>query len=111
MSVAEKVLAGRYPGMAIEVQRHSNPGYDIEVKEGQDIVRYVEVKGTTKEDPRFFISENERLFSLEHADRYNLVVVHDIDLIGGSYEVSQHEGAMDERFRLRPTQWEGVAPV
>lgn len=108
---AIEYLRVRYPGSAIEAMRHSNPGYDLRVGSPDDPIRFVEVKGTTTDQPVFFMSENERRFSVEHADRYTILLLADIDLDSDTFELHLHEGAIDARFSLAPVQWKGSFPA
>lgn len=103
-------LRFRYPGTEIEALSHSNPGYDIRIGPPDDPIRYVEVKGTTTGEPVFFLTENERQFSVEHADRYTMLLLADIDLDADTFELHLHEGAIDARFSLDPVQWRGSFP-
>lgn len=107
---AVEIVRERYPGMDVEVQAHSNPGYDLLVKHGGRIERYVEVKGTTADSPGFFISENERRFSAEHASMYSLVLIAEINFPSGSFVPFWHDGPIDERFSLRPTHYTATFP-
>jgi len=42
--LAVRIVQERYPGLTVTSQSHSNPGFDITVRDGSTIVRYVEVK-------------------------------------------------------------------
>jgi len=107
---AREYLRVRYPGTEVEVMPHSNPGYDLRVGQAEDPIRYVEVKGTTTDQPAFFMSENERQFSVRHAARYTMILLAEIDLDAETFELHLHEGAIDDRFSLAPVQWRGSFP-
>jgi hypothetical protein len=98
-------LAGRHPGAEIREMPHSNPGYDFEVGPASAIERFIEAKGTVARFVDFFISEGERVFSAENADRYSLAVVHSIDLESGTGTIVWFDGEIDGRFEMKPTQW------
>lgn len=107
---AREIVLSRFPGAVIDEMPHSNPGYDIVVREGDQVVRYVEVKGTTRESPAFLITENERNFSVQNGDHYSLVLVGEIDLTAESFVPYWHDGPIDDRFSLRPTGYTAVFP-
>jgi hypothetical protein len=98
-------LADRYGGADVREMPHSNPGYDIEVGLVEAIERFIEVKGTVAQYVDFFVSEGERAFSVEQADRYTLAVVHSIDLDEATGTIVWFDGEIDSRFELKPTQW------
>lgn len=109
IQTAVDYLIERFPDLPVEVLHHSNPGYDIRVGTSADIHRYVEVKGTQSPQPRFYLSEGERLFSEQNADRYLLLVVYDIDLDRGQHRLIVHEGVISDKcFVLEPLQWIGT---
>lgn len=96
-----------WPGAEIERQPHNNPGFDIRVGPADDVVRFVEVKGTTMPRPAFFLSEGERRFSVANAERYTALIVHSIDLARGAYELYRHDGAIAPSvFTLSTRQWQ-----
>ncbi len=109
VKVALGELGRRYPAAAIEQQPRNNPGFDVLVKVEGDPKRtvYVEVKGTTRQAPLFFLTDGELQFSLRHADQYRLIVVHAINLNGGTWRLLWHEGAISARtgFKLKTVQW------
>src|SRR5262249_23774274 len=101
-------LRKRYPTAHVENMPHNNPGYDIRVKEGGRIVRYVEVKGSLRPEPHFFMSEGERLFSHANDARYSLLVLYGIDRAKRTGSVLMRDGAVEgDAVTLRTTQWEG----
>lgn len=108
MSLAMRLLADGYPDAAVQQMPHNNPGYDILVIAGGQVQRYVEVKGTTLADPRFFMSENERAFSEANAAKYTLLVFYSMDLAAGTATVCSRDGAIfaDDPC-LQVMQWQG----
>jgi hypothetical protein len=99
----------RYPNAMVEPQPRNNPGFDILIQWSEPSVErlYVEVKGTTRAFPQFFMTEGELRFSQRHADRYRLIVIYKICLDSLTYEIFWHEGsvAAEAGFRLSPLQW------
>src|SRR5690606_14648522 len=63
--VAVEELRKKYPGASIIVKPRNNPGFDLLVRpqsaRGDDL--FVEVKGTTRGTPHFFMTEGEVQFS------------------------------------------------
>ena len=53
MKAAVEELKRAYPGRAVAVQPHNNPGFDILVGAADDPL-HIEVKGTQRESPKFF---------------------------------------------------------
>jgi hypothetical protein len=109
MILAREHVAARFPNAIVTSMPHNNPGYDIRVTEDGRVSRYVEVKGTTAPEPRFFLSENERQFSVDNADLYTLVVFSSIDLDAETAEVTtSRDGAIDRaEAALREVLWKG----
>lgn len=108
MRIALGEAQRQFPRHAIVRMPHNNPGHDVRVQDATGVHRYIEVKGTQAPMPRFFMSEGERLFSENHADRYILLVVYAIDLGSESHRVWQSEGRMlQSHFALVPVQWYG----
>ncbi len=104
--VALDELRRRYSGSTPEPQPRNNPGFDILLR-GSDPDLYVEVKGTERGAPLFFLTDGELEFSKHNPDRFRLIVVYDIQIDQGTYKVYWHEGAISSEggFRLRPVQW------
>ncbi|GAA0255665.1 DUF3883 domain-containing protein [Cryptosporangium japonicum] len=108
---AKKIIDIAWAPAEVEIQPHNNPGYDIRVGPPNKAVRYIEVKGTTFKYPRFFLSEGERLYSVNESERYTLLVIHSIDLEAQSFEVFQHDGAIEsEDFKMTTRQWHCEVP-
>lgn len=105
MELIEHELALRFPGQPIRRMPHNNPGYDFEVGPRHAVERYVEAKGTIAGYVHFFVSEGERQYSINHADRYTLAVAHSLDLAARTGVVEWFDDAIDGRFVLEPTQW------
>ena len=104
--VALDELRRRSSGSTPEPQPRNNPGFDILLR-GSDPDLYVEVKGTERGAPLFFLTDGELEFSKHNPDRFRLIVVYDIQIDQGTYKVYWHEGAISSEggFRLRPVQW------
>lgn len=109
MKIAEVYLAEQFPRHQVHRMAQNNPGYDFEVRGSSGVVeRYIEVKGTIRRGPEFFMSEGERLFSLAHEDMYTLVVVHAIDLVAATGTPMRSDGAVAGPVaELRARQWTG----
>jgi hypothetical protein len=107
MTAALVELARMWPGTEIARQPHNNPGFDVRVGPVDNVVRYVEVKGTSLPRPSFFLSEGERQFSELNASKYTLLVIHSIDVDGRHHEVFRHDGPIAQNaFLLSPRQWQ-----
>lgn len=107
MELALAHVRGLHPGEQVERMPHNNPGYDIRVA-AADGVRYVEVKGTTRPFPHFYMSEGERLFAERNSDRYALLAVFAIDLAARTGTIAVRPGSLDGNdVSLRAVQWEG----
>lgn len=97
-----------FSGLSIRRMPHNNPGYDILVH-GKGPERFIEVKGTLRPEPRFFMSENERRYSVEHSEIYTLVVFHSIDLEARTGTMVRRDGAIEPTDGiLEPSQWRGL---
>jgi hypothetical protein len=107
MELALAHVRSSYPGRRVERMPHNNPGYDIRI-EGDGAVEYVEVKGTMRPLPHFYMSEGERLFGGRHAEHYSLLVVYGIDLGARTGTIVVRPGSLEgQDLSLRPVQWEG----
>jgi len=105
-------LGLEYPSARVRRMPHNNPGFDIRVEGDGNSVRYVEVKGTTRALPHFFMSEGERLFSHENGDIYSLITVYAIDLDARTGTVMVRHGLVEGNdLRLRPVTWEGTVTI
>jgi hypothetical protein len=101
-------LKGLFPDAQVTAMPHNNPGY-VRIDRNGDTIRYVEVKGTLRPEPHFFISEGERLFSHDNAARYMLLVYYAIDRSERTGTTLLREGAVDGNdVTLRPTQSEAT---
>jgi hypothetical protein len=111
--VARERLAQAHGRGAVHLMPHNNPGYDVRINGADGVVEYVEVKGTTRPMPHFYMSEGERLFSVENASRYSLLVVYGIDFERREGSIYVRRGAIPAGLEgLRPMQWEGTfSPV
>jgi hypothetical protein len=98
------------PGIEIVEMAANNPGFDLHTS--LDRFRFVEVKGTSKPLPTFFLSEGERRFGEEHADTYLLAVVYGMDLSGETFnDIALSRAPLQPGDLLAPTQWSGRLPV
>jgi hypothetical protein len=108
MEIAVGRLEADHPNAAVRRMPHNNPGYDIRLEDDAG-VRYVEVKGTTRALPHFFMSEGERLFSHDHAADYTLLIVYAVDTEERAGRVLMRDGAVGgDDLVLQPVQWEGA---
>jgi hypothetical protein len=102
-------LRARYPTAQLTEMPHNNPGYDVRVREGGNVIRYVEVKGTLRGEPHFFMSEGERLFSHENAARYSLLVFYAIDRLRRTGALLARDGGVaGDDVTLRATHWKAT---
>jgi hypothetical protein len=93
------------PKAKIVEQARNNPGFDILVMD-DDVLRYIEVKGTTRPAPQFIMSQGEMEFSVRHESHYSLMIVYGIDLAKETHSLHRHDGAVSKiRFGIRPLQW------
>jgi hypothetical protein len=99
-------LGTALPGVEIIEMATNNPGFDLHTS--VDRFRFVEVKGTSKPLPTFFLSEGERRFGDEHADAYLLTVVYGMDLSTETYDdIALSRAPLRPGDLLAPTQWSG----
>jgi Domain of unknown function (DUF3883) len=109
--IALEAIRERFGGYELELMPHDNPGFDVRVVSEDDAeLAYIEVKSTASCMPEFFMSENERSFAEQHADRYHLVVVTGVRAEGGYRgAVHWHIGSLDHRdVQLAPRQYRGM---
>jgi hypothetical protein len=106
-------LKKNQPHDRVRQMPHNNPGYDIRIETEAGPPKYVEVKGTSRALPHFFMSEGERLFSHDHGPSYTLIVVYAIDVEQRTGELMVRDGPIDERgdVTLRAVTWEGVVSM
>lgn len=108
MELALKEAVSRWPGMAVVRMPHNNPGFDIEIRSGDNPIHYIEVKGTRANEARFFISAGELAHSELHADNYSIWIFYSLNLVEKTAQLATHDGAVSgEHFDLRPTQFFG----
>jgi Domain of unknown function (DUF3883) len=72
MVAAVAEARARWPRAHVHRMAQNNPGFDLAV-DLPDGRWYVEVKSTSGQDPRFFLSEGERLFADRYSKRYSLL--------------------------------------
>jgi hypothetical protein len=106
--VALEIVRARYPEAEVTTQDHGNPGFDFLVKRGGAIVRYVELKTTTKTPGTFYMSEYQREFSELNRARYSLLVLSGFDIAGRAGTPNWYDGAVTDHFGLAPIQWRGT---
>ncbi len=106
MKAAEAEVRRLWPGCTVERQPHNNPGFDISIGPADDRHRYIEVKGTTLDRPRFFLSEGERDFAEKHGGCYTLLVIYCIDLSSQSHRIFRWDGPITTQvFAMNTRQW------
>ncbi len=99
-------LQDTYPQARICEMPLNNPGYDLGV-DGPEL-RFVEVKGTQANFPRFLMSEGERRFGEQNREAYLLAVVYGIDLSRGVHlGIETASAPLGSAQRLEPVQWGG----
>lgn len=105
IKAAIEYLLGEYPTWAISEMPRNNPGFDILLSKETER-RYIEVKGTQKFSPTFFMSDGELRFSRNMSDHYTLLVFYKINLKERTHSIFLKSGAItSEAFKLDPTQW------
>jgi hypothetical protein len=105
-----EILAESVPGIEIAEMATNNPGFDLETS--AERFRFVEVKGTIKRLPTFFLSEGERRFGAENAGSYLLGVVYGMDLSRETYEdIAWSRAPLKPGELLNPSQWAGRLPI
>jgi hypothetical protein len=103
-------LAEAVPGIEIAEMATNNPGFDLETSTKR--FQFVEVKGTIKRLPTFFLSEGERRFGAENASTYLLAVVYGMDLSRETYEdIAWSRAPLEPGELLNPSQWWGRLPA
>jgi hypothetical protein len=108
MCAAVRELGRRYPGEKITQQPYNNPGFDVLVGTLANPIAYARVKATQGYQPVFHLSEGERQFSIDHADRYVLVIVYAIHFHEETYKIALQSGRIDlTTFKLIPMYWQG----
>jgi hypothetical protein len=106
MRVATTELGIRFRAEKMTQQPYDNPGFNLLVGTATDPVAFVNVKATETLQPVFYLSEGERQFSIEHSDRFILLVVYGIDLHAEAYKLIVREGAIHPgQVELLPAQW------
>lgn len=108
LKTALEWLQHEHVGEVVKEMPHNNPGFDVLVGPASEPVRYAEVKGTRSPQPKFWLSEGERQFSLAHSDRYVLLVIANISLSAApQHKLHVHTGPLDARVSLDVSQWRG----
>jgi hypothetical protein len=105
-----ELLTRFVPRIEIVEMATNNPGFDLETS--ADRFRFVEVKGTIKRLPTFFMSEGERKFGAAHSDAYLLAVVYGMDLANESHkDIALSRAPLPTGDLLNPYQWAGQLPA
>ncbi len=108
IELALKTARVRFPDADVQEMPHNNPGFDIRVAIDDAITRYIEVKGTLKPTPRFFLTEGERQFSIANSDTYSLWVFHNLDAETRTGVLAEHDGSVNvAAVDLLPVQYAG----
>ena len=85
----------------------NNPGFDLRAFNRVEEI-HIEVKGTRRPDPVFFISEGERVHSEQFGDHFQLCVVYDINLSRRTHLSLWRQGTVrSPQVVLTPSQWTG----
>jgi hypothetical protein len=101
-----QLLTRAVPGIKVIQMARNNPGFDLETSD--DRYRFIEVKGTIKRLPTFFMSEGERKFGDANRDAYLLAVVYGMDLARESHEdIALSRAPLQPGDLLNPAQWAG----
>lgn len=109
MEIAVARLKAVHPGGDVRAMPHNNPGYDVRIEKPGLPLHYVEVKGTTRALPHFFMSEGERRFSHRYAGSYTLLLVYGIDTQTRTGKVMMRAGAVEGAdLVMQAVQWEGA---
>jgi Domain of unknown function (DUF3883) len=107
MELAVEHVRAMHPQAKVHRMPHNNPGYDIEMVLPNG-TRYVEVKGTKRPLPHFYMSEGERLFADANRDHYFLLVAFSVNTALRTGTIIVHHGSLGpDEVSLRPIQWEG----
>lgn len=109
MDLAVAEAKRRWQDASVVRMPHSNPGFDLRIEQHGQADHFVEVKGTTRSSPMFFVSEGERVFAATHASRYCFWVFFQIDTDARTGFLASHEGALVEpNVQISPKQWVGT---
>ncbi len=107
MGLAMAEAKSRWPTASVRRMPHNNPGYDLRVERDGE-TWFIEVKGTTRTSPVFFLTEGERVYSVANSQHYSLWVFFAIDLSERSGQLRTLDGALTEtNAGLNPRQWSG----
>ena len=107
VEIVKTRLIEQYGPGAVKEMPRNHPGYDILVRRTNAPDLHVEVKGTRYRSPVFFLTEGERVHSIEYSHSYQLNVVYAINLAERLHETVKYEGEIeDSRFKLAPILWQ-----
>jgi hypothetical protein len=107
---AVPLVAEWFPGTNVTVMPHNNPGFDLLVCSAGQVSRYIEVKGTRRPDPTFFMTETERRFSAQNSALYTVAMVWNINLGEQTCAALRHDGEVKLDSVLLPMQYRGRFP-
>jgi len=109
VEIALRAIEERFGGHEIVPMPHNNPGYDVAIRDADGVtIAYVEIKSTSAPEPVFFISGGELRFAEQHAERYHLIVVIDVDVVERTGNIRWRDGALHgDDVELQPCQWRG----
>lgn len=99
MPLAVRIAQERYPGLLVKHEQHNNPGYDLAVLDGAELVRRIEVKSTTREDGRFYMSAFQRDYSETHAASYSLLVLAGLDIGSATCDPRWFDGRVEDHVK------------
>ena len=80
MDLAVARAKSQWPSAEVKRMPHNNPGFDLRIEQHGQPDLFIEIKGTRRSMPVFFLTEGERVFATANADRYHLWVFFQIDL-------------------------------
>lgn len=107
MRLVIDTLAPRFPQAKFTQQPYDTPGFNLLVGDPAEPLAFVNVKATPSPQPVFWLSEGERLFSFDHADRFYLAVVYAIHLATETAEIQLRAGAITAAEGiLLPRHWQ-----
>ena len=81
-----------------------NVGYDLDAKHDTEETLHVEVKGTSLQQPRFFMTKNENCFMKEPSWRLSMVT----NALDSPAVRIMTLAEVDKMFDLQPIVWKGV---
>lgn len=104
--VAIEMLGAEFGAANVEEMPPGNPGYDIRVV-GGGAELHVEVKGTILKEPAFHLSEGQRRHAASLGNRFRLIVVYAVNLVGATHRTAIVDGPLEPSVELVPDAWIG----